>query len=283
MQATTGQYAVYQYCTNCLQQYFMLDLAPGLHKIQPPDQAGSRPNHRCDDHLMVYRVLEQRCREWGVPLYISTMDFTKAFDRIKHSAILNSLQFSTDRTIWKKKKPLGKTQTIQKIKILKWKIPFWKKLVRKTFKTKTVEKRNSFENVSVKKKKLRRSRFERKNPLKKTCEKRKPFSQKKQKKLEKTLQKNIRKRHKKLFLPLSSFSLLPHKKKAKPLKNIGKTFDNMSGEKNWKEKKILLDSSDKKAIFKKTVEKMKNTRKKKNPWKRKKPFKKTFKFFWNTC
>ena len=68
-------------------------LAPGLHRIQPPDQAGFRPNHRCDDHLMVYRVLEQRCREWGVPLYISTIDFTKAFDRIKHSALWRSLQF----------------------------------------------------------------------------------------------------------------------------------------------------------------------------------------------
>ena len=42
---------------------------------------------------MVYRVLEQRCREWGVPLYISTIDFTKAFDRIKHSAIWSSLLF----------------------------------------------------------------------------------------------------------------------------------------------------------------------------------------------
>ena len=68
-------------------------LAPGLHKIQPPDQAGFRPNHRCADHFMVYRVLEQRCREWSVPLYISTIDFTKAFDRIKHSALWRSLQF----------------------------------------------------------------------------------------------------------------------------------------------------------------------------------------------
>ena len=29
----------------------------------------------------------------GVPLYIGTIDFTKAFDRIKHSAIWSSLQF----------------------------------------------------------------------------------------------------------------------------------------------------------------------------------------------
>ena len=68
-------------------------LAPGLHKIQPPDQAGFRPNHRCEDHLTVYRILEQRCREWGVPLYISTIDFTKAFDSIKHSAIWKSLSY----------------------------------------------------------------------------------------------------------------------------------------------------------------------------------------------
>ena len=42
---------------------------------------------------MVYRVLEQRCREWSVSLYISTIDFTKAFGRIKHSALWRSLQF----------------------------------------------------------------------------------------------------------------------------------------------------------------------------------------------
>ena len=67
-------------------------LAPGLHRVQPPDQAGFRPNHRCEDHLTVYRVLEQRCREWGVPLYLSTIDFTKAFDSIKHSSIWKSLR-----------------------------------------------------------------------------------------------------------------------------------------------------------------------------------------------
>ena len=41
----------------------------------------------------MYRILEQRCREWGVSLYISTIDFTKAFDSIKHSALRNSLRF----------------------------------------------------------------------------------------------------------------------------------------------------------------------------------------------
>ena len=80
MQAITGHFAACQCYINCLPQYYI------DHKIQPPDLGGLQPNHRTEDHLMLYRVLEQRCREWGVPLYISTIDFTKAFDRIKHSA-----------------------------------------------------------------------------------------------------------------------------------------------------------------------------------------------------
>ena len=68
-------------------------LAPSLHKVQPPDQADFRPNHRYEDHLTVYKILEQRSREWGVPLYISTIDFTKAFDSIKRSAIWSSQRY----------------------------------------------------------------------------------------------------------------------------------------------------------------------------------------------
>ena len=62
-------------------------LAQSLDTCQPPDQGGFRPNHQTMDHLMVYKVMEQRCREWGAPLYLSTIDFMKAFDRIKHSAL----------------------------------------------------------------------------------------------------------------------------------------------------------------------------------------------------
>ena len=30
-------------------------LVPSLHKVQPPDQGGFRPNHQTVDHLMVYK------------------------------------------------------------------------------------------------------------------------------------------------------------------------------------------------------------------------------------
>ena len=48
-----------------------------LDQGQPADPGGFRRSHQTVDHLMVHRMLEQRCREWGIPLYISTIDFTK--------------------------------------------------------------------------------------------------------------------------------------------------------------------------------------------------------------
>ena len=93
MQATTGQFVGYKYYTSCSLRYSVLDSHPAYTECSLPDQAGFRLNHRCEDHLMVSRVLEQRCREWSVPLYISTIDFTKAFDSIKHSALWKSLRF----------------------------------------------------------------------------------------------------------------------------------------------------------------------------------------------
>ena len=59
---------------------------------QPPGQGGFRPDHQTADHSMLYKVFEPRCQEWSVPLYISTIDFTKAFDRIKHSSLWSSLE-----------------------------------------------------------------------------------------------------------------------------------------------------------------------------------------------
>ena len=64
---------------------------PRLDQGQPPDQGGFRRSHQTVDHLMLHKMLEQRCREWGVPLYISTIDFKKAFDRIRHQSLWASL------------------------------------------------------------------------------------------------------------------------------------------------------------------------------------------------
>ena len=66
--------------------------APKLDKCQPPDQGGFRPTHHTVDHFMVFKMLEQRCREWCAPLHIPMMDCTKALDRRKHQALRSSLE-----------------------------------------------------------------------------------------------------------------------------------------------------------------------------------------------
>ena len=70
-------------------------LTPSLHKVQPPDQADFRPNHRCEDHLTVYSILGQRNHEWGVPLYINTIDFTEC---VRQYQAFGDLEFS--ETLW---------------------------------------------------------------------------------------------------------------------------------------------------------------------------------------
>ena len=54
---------------------------------QPRDQGGFRRSCQTLDHLATYRLLEQRCREWNVIMWIATVDFAKAFDTIRHRAL----------------------------------------------------------------------------------------------------------------------------------------------------------------------------------------------------
>ena len=84
-------------CTNCCSPHYC---ATGFtDPCQPADQGGFKRSHQTVDHLMVNRMLEQRCREWSIPMFISTIDFTKAFDRVKHQSLWNALKhFEIDPT-----------------------------------------------------------------------------------------------------------------------------------------------------------------------------------------
>ena len=91
MQAITCLFEVCLYYFQIVRHGTVRTTRPFRARCATTRSGGFRPNHQTVDHLMVYKELEQRCREWGVPLYISTIDFTKAFDRIKHSALWSSL------------------------------------------------------------------------------------------------------------------------------------------------------------------------------------------------
>ena len=66
-------------------------LEPLLDNHQTPDQAGFRHDYSTDDHLFTSTILHERSHEWQLPLWISAVDFKKAFDTIDHSRLWQAL------------------------------------------------------------------------------------------------------------------------------------------------------------------------------------------------
>ena len=58
-----------------------------LDQKQAEDQAGFRKTYQTTDHLATYRLIEQKCHEWGINMWTATVDFKKAFDSISHKSI----------------------------------------------------------------------------------------------------------------------------------------------------------------------------------------------------
>ena len=67
-------------------------LYPRLDQEQAQDQAGFRSSYQTTDHLATYRMIEQKYHEWGIKMWIATIDFTKAFDSITHKSIWKALK-----------------------------------------------------------------------------------------------------------------------------------------------------------------------------------------------
>ena len=62
-----------------------------LDQNQAEDQAGFRKTYQTTDHLATYRMLEQKCQEWGIKMWTATVDFMKAFDSISLNSIWEAL------------------------------------------------------------------------------------------------------------------------------------------------------------------------------------------------
>ena len=66
-------------------------LYPRLDQEQAEDQAGFRSSYQTTDHFATNRMIEQKCHEWRIKMWIATIDFTKAFDSITHKSIWKAL------------------------------------------------------------------------------------------------------------------------------------------------------------------------------------------------
>ena len=81
--------------TPILYQLFSSVLLKRIHRkldeAQSKDQAGFRANFGCIDHIFAISALAERTLEHGIPLWIATIDFKKAFDSVDHVAIWKAL------------------------------------------------------------------------------------------------------------------------------------------------------------------------------------------------
>ena len=92
MWVTTARFA---HCPRCTKKFSTIlhgRLYPVLDQKQAEDQAGFRKSYQTTDHLATYRLIEQKCHEWGIKMWTSTVDFTKAFDSISHKSIWEALK-----------------------------------------------------------------------------------------------------------------------------------------------------------------------------------------------
>ena len=67
-------------------------LEPILDVCQSEDQAGFRKKFSTDDHLMTMTLIQEFAHEWNVPLWVSALDFKKAFDMVSHGSLWKALQ-----------------------------------------------------------------------------------------------------------------------------------------------------------------------------------------------
>lgn len=67
-------------------------ISPIINEKQPEEQAGFRSSYSTMDHLQTINQLTEKSMEYGFSLYLAFVDFTKAFDSIKHHALWSALK-----------------------------------------------------------------------------------------------------------------------------------------------------------------------------------------------
>ena len=60
-------------------------LYPRLDQEQAEDQAGLRSSHQTTDHFATYRMIEQKCHEWCIKMWMATIYFTRRLSIPSHT------------------------------------------------------------------------------------------------------------------------------------------------------------------------------------------------------
>ena len=52
---------------------------------------GFRPQRGCDDALMIFETIISKSLEWNAPVWIVSIDLTKAFDKVEYNTLFAAL------------------------------------------------------------------------------------------------------------------------------------------------------------------------------------------------
>ena len=62
-----------------------------LNALQPEEHAGFRADYSCSDIVHFLRLIAEKAQEWGVPVWVASLDLEKAFDKVSHASVLRCL------------------------------------------------------------------------------------------------------------------------------------------------------------------------------------------------
>ena len=82
MSETIARFVFCQRCTKLYSTILHKRLHSRFDQIQSEDQGGFRRSYQAIYHIAIYRMIEQKCHEWRVKMWVATIDFVKAFDSI---------------------------------------------------------------------------------------------------------------------------------------------------------------------------------------------------------
>ena len=67
-------------------------IEPKLDSAQPEEQHGFRPKHRLEEHLLTANIMLDKTRDANIPLWLVSLDLSKAFDRVDWKALWQALK-----------------------------------------------------------------------------------------------------------------------------------------------------------------------------------------------
>ena len=75
-----------------LRRIILQRLIDALEEILRDQQMGFRKNRSCTDHIATLRIIAEQSLEWNSSLYITFIDFEKAFDSVDHNTLWKILR-----------------------------------------------------------------------------------------------------------------------------------------------------------------------------------------------